>query len=187
MNRRIERPGEVQLVLGLLLIILAVGFYFGQTVVGDVQDAELKAKGIVSEALVKAKLVQTESYTDRKGRPKTRTIHLLTVEHDMSASTLYADWKAKGSFAKSAYPAMTQSDFDVSSGDYDRIADGQKVTVIHLPSVFDSMELVSDFEYRTSRQFHLLLYLGVGLSLLAGLYFTFIGIRKRLVATRGQI
>lgn len=187
MTRSAGKPGEVQLVLGLLLIILAVGFYFGQTEVGDVQDAELKANGIVAEAWVKAKSIETESFTDRKGRPRTRTIHLLNVEHDLGASTKYADWAAKHSLAVSTYPAMTTTDFDVLASDHARISVGQKVKVIVLPTDPGTMELVENFEYRTSARFHLLLYLGLGAALLAGLYFTVAGVRKWSLSNARQL
>jgi hypothetical protein len=139
----------------------------------------LKAQGMVSQATVKAKAVRSESYTDRKGRPKSRDHHSLDLAHDINAELKYADWQAGKPFARPQYPAVTTTSIEVGESYYDNLAAGRKITVVRIPSDYGSMMLTEQLEYETSLAYRMWWYLGAGAAVLAGFVMTVMGWRKR--------
>lgn len=177
-ERRKGKPGELLLTTGLLLMLAAPFGLFLTNENGD-RLAALKAEGMVAEATVKDKAVRSESYTDRKGRQKSRELQSVNLQHDINAELKYADWKAGKPFAKPQYPAVTTTSIDVGASYYEALATGQKTTVIRNPSDYKSMMLTEQFEYESSFAYRMLWYLGAGLVFLAGLAATVTGWRKR--------
>jgi hypothetical protein len=177
-ERRKGKPGELLLMIGLALMLIAP---FALVLTN--QNAEtlsaLQSEGKVAEATVKDKSVRSESYTDSKGRSKTRELHVLNLSHDFNAQLGYADWKAGKAFPKSQYPAVTAREIEVGSGYYDALSKGQKTTIIHNPSDYKSMMLTEQLEYETSFGYRLWWYLGTGAAILAGLAMAVVGWRKR--------
>lgn len=177
-ERRKGKPGELLLMTGLVLTI-AAPFALVLTNQQGEKLASLKEQGMVAEAAVKSKAVRSESYTDRKGRPKSRDLHSLDLAHDINAELRYADWKAGKRFAKPQYPALTSTSIDVGQSYYDALAVGQKTTVVRNPSDYKSMMLAEQLEYETSFIYRMWWYLGTGAAVLAGLAMTVAGWRKR--------
>lgn len=177
-ERRRGKPGELLLMTGVVLTIAAP---FGLLLSNENAEklAALKSQGMVAEATIKDKLVRSESYTDRKGRPKSRDQHALNVAHDINAELKYADWKAGKAFAKPKYPAVTTTSIDVDESYYDALAAGQTTTVVRNPSDYNSMMLTKQLEYETSLAFRIWWCLGAGAAFLAGLAMAVMGWRKR--------
>lgn len=177
-ERRKGKPGELLLMLGLCCMLIApFGLFLTNQEGGKL--AALKDQGMVAEVTVKNKSVRGESYTDSKGRSKTRDLYSLNLSHDLNAQLKYADWKADKPFPKSQYPAVTTREIEVGSAYYESLADGQRTTVIHNPSDYNSMMLTEQFEYETSLAYMMWWYLGTGAVVLAGLAMTIAGWRKR--------
>lgn len=177
-ERRKGKPGELLLMTGVVLMI-AAPFALVLTNQNGEKLAVLKAEGVVAEAMVKSKTVRSESYTDRKGRSKTRDLHALDLTHDLNAELKYADWKAGKPFAKPQHPAVTSTSIDVGKSYHDALATGQKTSVVRVPTDYKSMMLTEQFEYETSFAYMVWWYLGVGAAVLAGLGMTVTGWRKR--------
>ena len=177
-ERRKGKPGELLLMTGIVLTI-AAPFALVLTNQQGEKLASLKGQGMVAEATVKSKAVRSESYTDRKGRPKSRDLHSLDLAHDINAELRYADWKAGKAFSKPQYPALTSTSIDVGQSYYDALAVGQKTTVVRNPSDYKGMMLADQLEYETSFAYRLWWYLGTGAAVLAGLAMTLAGWRKR--------
>jgi hypothetical protein len=177
-ERRKGKPGELLLMIGLVLMIIAP-FALVLTNENGEKLAALQSEGKVAEATVKDKSVRTESYTDRKGRSKTRELHILNLSHDFNAQLAYADWKAGKPFPASKYPAVTAREIEVGSAYYEALDAGQKTTVVHNPSDYKSMVLTEQLEYETSLSYMIWWYLGTGAAILAGLAMTIMGWRKR--------
>lgn len=177
-ERRKGKPGEWLLILGLCCMLIAPFAFFLTNQEGERLGA-LKSEGMVAEATVKDKSVRSESYTDRKGRSKSRDLYSLNLSHDFNAQQKYADWKAGKPFPKSQYPAVTTREIEVGSSYHEALAAGQKTTVIHNPSDYKSMMLTEEFEYETSFAYMKWWYLGTGAAFLAGLAMTVLGWRKR--------
>lgn len=177
-ERRKGKPGELLLMTGVVLMI-AAPFALVLTNQNGEKLAVLKADGTVSEATVTAKTVRSESYTDRKGRPKSRDHHSLDLAHDMNAELKFADWQAGKPFPKPQYPAVTTTSIDVGGSYYDALVAGQKTTVVRIPSDYKSMMLTEQLEYETSFAYMMWWYLGAGTAVLAGLAMTVMGWRKR--------
>jgi hypothetical protein len=177
-ERRKGKPGELLLMIGLVLMVIAPFALFLTNQEGE-KLAALKDNGMVAQATVKEKSVRSESYADSKGRSKTRDLYLLNLSHDFNAQQKYADWKAGKPFPVSKYPAVTTREIEVGSSYHDALAAGQKTTVIHNPSDYKSMMLTEEFEYETSFAYMMWWYLGTGAAFLAGLTMTAMGWRKR--------
>jgi hypothetical protein len=177
-ERRKGKPGELLLILGLCCMLIAPFALFLTSQEGE-KLATLKSEGMVANATVKDKSVRSESYTDRKGRPKTRDLYSLNLSHDFNAQLKYADWKAGKLFPKSQYPAVTGRDIEVGSSYYEAMSAGQRTTVIHNPSDYKSMMLTEQFEYETSFAYMMWWYLGTGAVVLAGFAMMIAGWRKR--------
>jgi hypothetical protein len=177
-ERRKGKPGELLLMTGVVLMIAAP---FGVLLSNENAEklAALKADGMVAEATVKDKSIRSESYTDRKGRAKSRDQHALNLAHDINAEVKYADWKAGKPFAKPQYLAVTTTSIDVGEAYYEALAAGQKTTVVRNPSDYNSMMLTEQLEYETSFAYLMWWYLGVGAAFLAGLAMAVMGWRKR--------
>lgn len=177
-ERRRGKPRELLLMTGVVLMIAAP---FGLVLANENGEklAALKADGMVAEATIKDKSVRSESYTERKGRPKNRDQHALNIAHDINAELKYADWKAGKPFAKLPYPAVTTISIDVGESYYDALAAGQKTTVVRNPSDYNSMMLTEQLEYETSFAYLMWWYLGAGATFLAGLAMAVMGWRKR--------
>lgn len=177
-ERRKGKPGELLLMTGIVLTI-AAPFALVLTNQQGENLASLKEQGMVAQATVKAKGVRSESYTDRKGRAKSRDHHSLDLAHDINAELKYTDWKAGKPFAKPQYPAFTTTSIDVGQSYYDALAVGQKAAVVRNPSDYKSMMLAEQLEYETSFAYWMWWYLGTGAAVLAGLAMTVAGWRKR--------
>lgn len=177
-ERRKGKPGELPLLTGVLLMI-AAPFALIMVSDSDAKLAVLKTDGVVAEATVKDKTVQSESYTDRKGRQKSRDVRTLVLQHDLNAEQRYTDWKAGKAFAKPQYPAVTTTSIEVGESYFDALAVGTRTTVVRNPSDYKSMILTQQLEYETSLAYRLWWYLGAGIAVLAGLAMTVTGWRKR--------
>jgi hypothetical protein len=177
-ERRKGKPGELTLMLGVVLMVVTPFALFLSNENGN-KLAALKAEGMVAEATVKDKSVRSESYTDRKGRSKSRDQHALNLAHDINAELKYADWKAGKPFARPQYPAVTTTSIDVGESYYSALAAGQKTTIVRIPTDYKSMMLTEQLEYETSFVYRLWWYLGAGAALLAGLAMAVMGWRKR--------
>ena len=177
-ERRKGKPGELILMTGVVLMIAAPFALFLVNANGD-KLAALKSEGMVAEAIVKDKSVRSESYTDRKGRSKTRDLHALNLQHDINAELKYTDWKAGKPFAKPQYPGVTTTSIDVGESYYDALAAGAKTTVVRTPTDYKSMMLTDQLEYETSFAYMMWWYLGTAAAVLAGLAMTIAGWRKR--------
>jgi hypothetical protein len=177
-ERRKGKPGELLLMIGIALMLVAP-FALVLTNQNGEKLADLQSEGKVAEATIRDKSVRTEGYTDRKGRSKTRELHIVNLSHDLNAQLAYADWKAGQPFPSSKYPAVTAREIEVGSGYYDALVTGQKTTVIHNPTDHKSMMLTEQLEYETSLAYRLWWYLGTALAVLAGLAMAVIGWRKR--------
>jgi hypothetical protein len=177
-ERRKGKPGELLLMIGLVLMLVAP-FALVLTNQNGEQLAALQSEGKVAEATVKDKSVRTESYTDRKGRTKKRELYSLNLSHDLNAQLDYGDWKAGKTFPKPQFPAVTARDIEVGSAYYEGLAVGQKTSIIHNPTDYKSMMLTEQFEYETSLVYRLWWYLGTGAAVLAGLAMAVMGWRKR--------
>lgn len=178
-ERRKGKPGELLLVTGIVLT-LAAPFALVLTHQQGAKLASLKEQGMVAQATVKAKAVRSESYTDRKGRAKTRDHHSLELVHYMNAELQYADWKAGKPFAKPQYPAVTTTSIDVGKSYYDALAVGQKQAVVRNPSDYKSMMLAEQLDYETSFAYLMWWYLGAGAAVLAGIAMSLAGWRRRI-------
>lgn len=177
-ERRKGKPGELGLMLGILLTIAAPAALVLHQVNGENLDA-LKTEGKVAEAIVKEKSVQSESYADRKGRQKSRDVYMLSLQHDINAELPFADWSSGKAFAKPQYPAVTTTSIEVGESYYDALTVGAKTTVVRIPSDYKSMMLTDQVEYETSFVYSMWWYLGAGAALLAGLALTLSNWRKR--------
>lgn len=177
-ERRQGKPGELGLMLGMVLMIAAPAALVLQQVNGENLDA-LKAEGKVAEAIVKEKSVRSESYTDSKGRQKSRDVHMLSFQHDINAELGFADWSGGKAFAKPQYPAVTTTSIEVGESYYDALSVGAKTTVVRIPSDYKSMMLTDQVEYETSFAYDMWWYLGAGAALLTGLALTLSNWRKR--------
>ena len=177
-ERRKGKPGELLLMTGIVLMI-AAPFALDLTKGNGERLAVQKAQGMVSQATVKAKAVRSESYTDRKGRPKSRDHHSLDLAHDINAELKYSDWQAGKPFARPQYPAVTTTSIEVGESYYDNLAAGRKITVVRIPSDYGSMMLTEQLEYETSLAYRMWWYLGAGAAVLAGFVMTVMGWRKR--------
>ncbi|RDV07273.1 hypothetical protein DXH95_07885 [Sphingorhabdus pulchriflava] len=177
-ERRKGKPGELGLMLGIVLMIAAPVALALQQANGEKLDA-LKSEGRVTEAIVKEKSVRSESYTDNKGRQKSRDIHMLNLQHDINAELNFADWSAGKAFVKPQYPAVTTTSVEVGEAYYDALSVGAKTTVVRNPSDYDSMMLTEQVEYETSFAYNIWWYLGGAAAFLAGLVLTAINWRKR--------
>lgn len=177
-ERRKGKPGELLLMTGLVAMIVApFGLFLTNQESGNLST--LKSSGMVAEAIVKDKSLESESYTDRKGRTKSRDVYNLNLSHDFNAQQKYADWKAGKPFPVPQYPAVTAREIAVGGSYYDALNAGQKTTIIHNPSDYGSMMLTEEFEYKTSFAYMMWWYLGAGAVFLAGLAMTITGWRKR--------
>jgi hypothetical protein len=177
-ERRKGKPGELLLMTGLVAMIVApFGLFLTNQESGNLSD--LKRSGMVAEATVKDRSLENESYTDRKGRTKSREIFKLKLSHDFSAQQKYAAWKAGKPFPVSQYPAVTTREIAVGRSYFDALNAGQKTTIIHNPSDYGSMMLTEEFEYQTSFAYMMWWYLGAGAVFIAGLAMTISGWRKR--------
>lgn len=177
-ERRKGKPGELQLMTGLVLMIVAPVALAIQQSSND-HLAALQAQGMVAEAQVKDKSVRSESYSDRKGRQKSRDLYTLNLQHDINAELTYADWKARKPFAKPKYPAVTTTSIEVGQSYYDGLATGAKTTVVRIPSDYKSMMLTQRLEYETSFAYRMWWYLGGAALFVAGLALGMAGWRKR--------
>lgn len=173
-----EKPGTLELVIGIAMMLIAP-FVLVLNGENAAKYARMKAEGVVAEAVVKGKFERSESYTDRKGRPKTRTSYFIHVEHDLLARTTYAEWQRTGTVTQSPYPALSTSDIDVGSSAQAALAVGQKVSVIMLPSDSSSLMLTERLESETSLAFRLKWYAAMAALFLAGLAVMVRGWRKR--------
>lgn len=176
--RKPARPGDLQFWTGILFVLAAPFVLYAVLFVAQ-EHVALKSHGIVSEAVVKAKSVLTESYTDRKGRPKTRAIYNVSFEHDINAATTYPDWKSTGVIAIPNYPATSMSDAAVPRSYFDDLAIGETTTIVRDPNDYSVLLLVEQLEYETSMAYYLKWYLGLGAVFLAGVILTLRGWRKR--------
>lgn len=177
-ERRKGKPGELGLMFGIVLMIAAPVTLGLQQANGEKLDA-LKSEGRVAEAIVKEKSVRSESYTDNKGRQKSRDIHMLNLQHDINAELAYSEWSAGKTFAKPQYPAVTTTSIEVGEAYYDALSVGAKTTVVRNPSDYASMMLTEQVEYETSFVYNMWWYLGGAAAFLAGLVLTAINWRKR--------
>ncbi len=177
-ERRKGKPGELLLMTGVVLMI-AAPFALVLTNQHGEKLADLKAQGMVAEATVKAKSVRSESYTDRKGRARSRDHHPLDLAHDLNAELKYADWIAGKPFARPQYPTLTTTSIELGESYFDALAAGQKTTVVRIPSNSNGMMLTDQLEYETSFAYVMWWYLGTGAAVLAGLVMTVMGWRKR--------
>lgn len=177
-ERRKGKPGELLLMTGLVAMIVApFGLFLTNQESGNLSD--LKRSGMVAEATVKDRSLESESYTDRKGRTKSRDTFKLKLSHDFNSQQKYADWKAGKPFPISQYPAVTTREIAVGRSYFDALSAGQKTTIIHNPSDYDSMMLTEEFEHQTSFTYMMWWYLGAGAIFFAGLAMTIAGWRKR--------
>lgn len=183
-ERRKGKPGELMLWTGVVAMLLAPAFLVGLHI-GDEQNAKLASEGVVSEAVVKAKGVRTETGTGRKGKTTYRTVHSVTVEFDFNAKTRYAEWKRGTAAVRGPLAAITTSSIDVPESYHDALAIGQKTTVVRLPTDYASLTLTDRLDHETSLAYHLQWYLGLGAVFLAGLALTVLGWRKRRAAVAG--
>lgn len=177
-ERRKGKPGELWLVTGIVLMLAAPFALVIQQNDGDTLSA-LKAEGRVAEAMVKDKSVLSESYTDRKGRQKSRDLYTLSLQHDLNAELPYAEWKAGKPFARPQYPAMTSTSLDVGESYYDSLSAGTKTTVVRIPTDYKSMMLTEQLEYETSLAYRMWWYLGAAAVFLGGVAMMVLGWRKR--------
>lgn len=177
-ERRKGKPGELLLLAGLILII-AAPFALFMMGLSDAKLAALRTDGVVAEATVRNKAVLSESYTDRKGRQKSRVVRTLDLRHDLNAEQRYSDWKTGKAFAKPQYPAVTTTSIEVGESYFDALAVGERTTVVRNPSNYKSMMLIQQLEYETSFAYRLWWYLGAGIAVLVGLAMTVTGWRKR--------
>ncbi len=178
-ERRKGKPGEFLLIFGLCCLLLAP-FGLFLTIQEGARLEALKSEGMVATATVKDKSVRSESYTDRKGRSKTRDLYTLNLSHDLNAQLTFADWKAGKPFPKSQYPAVTETSIDVGESYFDGLAAGGQATVVSIPSVYKSMMLTEQLEYETSLAYMIWWYLGTAAVVMAGFVMTLIGWRKWL-------
>jgi hypothetical protein len=177
-ERRKGKPGELPLMIGIVLMIAAPFILVLQQANSEKLEA-LKSDGKVAEAIIKDKSVRSESYTDSKGRQKSRDVHTLNIQHDINAELTYADWSAGKPFAKPQYPAVATISIEVGEAYYDAQSVGRKTTVVRIPSDYKSMMLTEQLQYETSFAYNLWWYLGGAALFMAGLGLSVIGWRKR--------
>ncbi|MFM5930580.1 MAG: hypothetical protein ACKOPQ_06700 [Novosphingobium sp.] len=182
--RRKGKPGELMLVLGVV-IALAGPFAAALSRESAAKLAQIKAEGMVTQALVKTANVRSESYTDRKGRTKTRELHELGVEHDLNAQLPYVEWKAGKPFPQPRYKAVTSVTLDVGEAAYDRLPPGTITTIARLPSDYKSTVLTERVERETAFGYMLAWYLGAAAAVAAGLALAIAGWRRRKAALQG--
>lgn len=177
-ERRKGKPGELQMMLGL---VLAIGAPFAAYLSSE--DARmleaLKANGAVAEATVFDRDDRTERYTDRKGRPKTRQVYTLSLRHDLNREVSYSEWKASGKFPLAKYPALATSSLDVGQGEYDAMLIGHKTEIIRDPSDPAGARLVQRVEEETAFGHLAAIYAAAAAGSLAGLTCMIFGWRKR--------
>ncbi|MCW1401920.1 hypothetical protein OKA06_06110 [Novosphingobium sp. MW5] len=163
---------------GAVLLAAAVFAFFAMQQEGR-RLSEIKAKGVVAEVVIADKAANSESYTDRKGRTKTRTIYRMTLSHDVNAELSYADWKAGRTFPKPIYPAVTTTQIETGQSWHEAFAKGDRTTVIREPTDYKSMMLTDELEYETSGWFVWLSRAAAAVGGLAGLALIGMGWRKR--------
>lgn len=176
--RRRGKPEGLALVTGTVLLAAAVFAFFAMQQAGR-RLSEIKARGVVADAVIADKAVASESYTDRKGRTKTRTIYRMTLSHDINGELSYADWKAGRTFPKAVYPALSTTEIETGQSWHDAFAKGDRTTVIRVPTDYKSMMLTDELEYETSSWFVWLSYAACAIGVLARLVLIRVGWRKR--------
>lgn len=180
--RKPAKPGDLQFWTGILCVLAAPFVLYAVLFVSE-EHMALKSNGLVTEAVVKGKSVSQESYTDRRGRPKSRAVYNMRVAYDLNAPTRYAAWKATGLISPSQYPAITTSDMPAPQSYYDDLAIGDTTTVIRDPAT-GTLLLTEHLEYETSIEYYLKWYLGLGAVFMAGLILTLMGWRKKRAYAR---
>jgi hypothetical protein len=177
-ERRKGKPGELRLIIGLALMVVSpfvLAIVHGE---GTEYDA-LKAQGVVAIAEISDHEQREESYTDRKGRSKSRTNHYLKVRYDLNAATGYTAWKASGKLAPSQYPVITTTELMVPQSYLATNAVGAKRPVVLMRGNSSKLELVEQLEYETSASYFLKYYLAMAALFGAGLVMTVVGWRRR--------
>ncbi|MFM5907924.1 MAG: hypothetical protein ACKOPO_10125 [Novosphingobium sp.] len=183
-ERRKGKPGELLIVLGAVLA-LAGPFAALLSQQGAEKLAQVKVEGMVTQATVKERNVRSESYTDSKGRSKTRDHYELGVEHDINAQLPYAEWKAGKPFPQPRYKAVTTARLEVGEGYYEDLPPGKTTTIARLPNDYDSTVLTEQVEHETSFGYLMAWYLGAGVTVLGGLGLIVLGWRRRKAFLQG--
>lgn len=175
-----SKPGEITLMLGVTLIFAAILAFFIMRDT-DKKYLVLTNEGVVSEAIIKNKNIETETQTTRKGRTRTSKNYILNVQYDYNAKTKYVDWKQNSIILKSDYPALTTGDIGVSENYYNDAKIGDQIYVVSNPTDYQSLMLAQKLTTETSAEFHIKWYLGLGLGLIIGSSLTFLGFQQRFL------
>jgi hypothetical protein len=177
-KRNRGKPGELMLIIGVLPVLIAP---FVLAIVHS-EGAEydvLKAQGVVAEAEILAHKEREVYRSDRKGRDRSTTSHILEVRYDAMAATPYADWKKSGKILPSQYPALVTNEFEVPESYLATSPVGSKKPVALLRHNANTMRLTETVEYETSASYFMQYYLAMGALFLAGIAMMVVGWRKR--------
>jgi hypothetical protein len=139
--------------LGDFLIWLALMALGGMAVplvmaLAGQEDARVEAlikEGMVSEAVVTAVRQSQESYTDRKGRPHSRTVTTIDFTYNLIPKTSYADFTAAGDVLPppQGTPAISSYSRDSSEDEGEAVEAGDSIFVVVHPDDPGRPELVS--------------------------------------------
>lgn len=172
------KPGELTLMIGLLLCLIAPFVLVIVHTEGE-ELALLKTNGVVAEAEVVAHQSREISNTNRKGQDRSTTAYLLEVRYDVMSSTRYANWAKGTGIAASRYPALTTTSFEVAQSEQSASPVGSRQTVAFLPDDPSTIKLVSTVEEETSPAHVAKYYAALALMLLAGAWLVRRGWRQR--------
>lgn len=139
--------------LGDFLIWLALMALGGMAVplvmaLAGQEDARVDAlinEGMVSDATVTAVRQSQESYTDRKGRPHSRTVTTIDFTYNLIPKTSYADFTAAGDVLPppEGTPAISSYSRDSSEDEGEAVEAGDSIFVVVHPDDPGRPELVS--------------------------------------------
>lgn len=174
-----DKPGELTLMIGLALFLIAP---FVLVIIHTEADelALLKANGVVAEGEIISHDSRENSSTSRKGRDRSTTSYLLEVRFDVMARTPYADWATEAELARSRFPALSTTTFEVSQPEQAASPVGSRQTVTFLPRDPSTMKLVSTVEAQTSAIYFAQYYAAMAAMMLAGAWLMRRGWRQRM-------
>ena len=173
------KPGELTLMIGLALFLIAP---FVLVIIHTEADelALLKANGVVAEGEIISHDSREHSRTSRKGRDRSTTSYLLEVRFDVMARTPYADWAKGRELARSRFPALSTTTFEVSQPEQAASPVGSRQTVTFLSGDPNTMKLVSTVEAQTSAAYFAQCYAAMAAMMLAGAWLMRRGWRQRI-------
>jgi Protein of unknown function (DUF3592) len=117
------------------LMLLIAPFVFVLMGEATADNDRYRSEGRVGQGVVTAVRAVEESYTGRRGRPKTRTDHFIDVSYDLYPSIAYADYAAGGEVLPLGGGSANHSYASISSSSAEAEAHrtGQAVAVVVLP------------------------------------------------------